>query len=196
MENVSKSIVQQMLEHALIKEDERIIFEYSLQVLLEQIITYGTVIILSLIFRNTCQTIFHIIIFSSLRKHTGGFHLNTFQQCYISSVTLYIIYSVIIFPLLEKNEFVNWVLFVCGTIVILIIGAVNNENINWDEDEFRRSALISRVTVSIEAAVIIALNIIGIRKDYILYMCYGIILCSILLFINIMQRRCKQYEEN
>lgn len=69
-------------------------------------------------------------------------------------------------------------------LVILWIGVINNNNINWTNAEEQENKRIARIVVIIETIMIVACESLGMGRSYVLFMSYGIILSAILLLIE------------
>ena len=182
IEIVAYLLVEQMISQYNIDEKNREIYVYSLVCFLENCITIGSVIVISVFLKNVSQTLLFLIFFLSLRRHTGGFHLNSFAQCYLGTIILYIvvlfIYSIIIdYP---KVMFVLLILSIC---LIGIIGTVNHPNIYMNAFELSISKKMARIIVLCQGTVIFLLYYFGISMFYIGFMSLGVILCATLVCV-------------
>lgn len=81
-------LVNQLVENELIEEVQRDEYLYSLECFSEGILTTGSLLMLGICFRKFIPTIVFLIFFFSLRRRTGGFHLDTFGGCYIGMLVL------------------------------------------------------------------------------------------------------------
>lgn len=157
---------------------------YHLAMLIEKIVSYFVILILAVIFRSFVHTFFFLFFFSNIRKHSGGFHLSNFYSCFFTSIGLYIVFVKGVYPYFYKNTELLAVGLLIALIIILYIGAVNNENINWSVKEFRENRKIVRCMSTIEVFIITILGLMGMGKSYLIYMAFGVLLSAILLLLE------------
>lgn len=96
-------------------EDNIELYRYSIFMIFSQFFTMGSGFLISLLLGCTTPYIIITIVFALLRRGTGGFHCDTFAGCYLTSITMLIIFSMF------STVFVNYyeILF-----IISIIGAI------------------------------------------------------------------------
>lgn len=175
-------LVNQLIENELIEEVQRDEYLYSLECFIEGILTTGSILILGICFRKLIPTIVFLIYFFSLRRRTGGFHLDTFGGCYIGTLVLYVL--IIVLAKYIMNEPVLLALLTaCACATILIIGTVNHPNIDMSKEELNAAKVSSRLLVSLLMMLVGFLWWVGANMEIIVYMCLAIILCASLLMI-------------
>lgn len=175
-------LVNQLVENELIEEIQRDEYLYSLECFIEGILTTGSILILAICFRKLMPTIMFLIFFFSLRRRTGGFHLDTFGSCYIGTLILYVL-IIILAKYIIKEPVLLALLTVCACVSILIIGTVNHPNIDMSKEELNASKISSRLLVSLLMMLVGFLWWVGANMEIIVYMCLAIILCASLLMI-------------
>lgn len=177
-------LTRNMLADGLIRENEKSIYLYSIQILVEKVIGFSVIFLLAAFQGCLLETILFIICFSNLRKYTGGFHAKTFGGCFIGTVSIYMTYVKLIYPYFLKNMVANMIVFIMSGMIIFILGAVNHPNMDWDKKEFEENKMLARITVLLEMLVIIVLTYLGMAEKYILFMSFGMILSAILLMLG------------
>lgn len=183
-EHIASVLINSLCSDGLIEEKDKEIYHYSIQVLIEKIIGFSVIIILSIRWGMLLETILFLLCFSGIRKHTGGYHAKSFMGCLIISIGIYITYVKFIFQKLSSNIDTNMILLVIATMLILAIGAVNHPNMDWSKKEHSDSKMISRITVVIEVTCIIVFYFLGMEERYILFMSFGVILSAFLLVLG------------
>lgn len=181
MEYIAQRVVERLLKYKLIEEENRELYCYSFQVVIERLIGFSALFFLSVLFKRTIETIVFVVFFSAIRRRSGGFHARTYLLCFFGSIGLYSIYVLILFSWLEKNMFINSLITIVSAMILLVIGAVNHPNMAWNEEEFKKSKSIARWVVITELVCIIAGLGFGLPNKYILFMSFGIILSAVLL---------------
>ena len=157
-------------------------YTYALLTLTESFIAVATILLLGMLFGKMIPTICFLFFFLSLRKHTGGYHLNKFWQCYLGTAILYI--AVVEFvKLLSEKTIILYGILSCSVILIEVIGTVNHPNMDMDFLELRESKKAARLTVILELMAILLFELLKVDRIYINYMSMAIILCAILLLL-------------
>lgn len=177
-----KYLVDQLVKKELIEEMQRDEYLYSLTCFVEGILTIGSILILAICFEKIIPTIMFLLFFFSLRRRTGGFHLNSFGSCFIGTLILYVLIVICAkYAVLERLVLVLFT--VCSYVCILIIGTVNHPNMDMSKEELNASKTSSRLLVSMLIMLVGFLWWIEANMEIIVYMCLAIILCASLLII-------------
>lgn len=184
MKCIASGIVNQMFINGLIENGEKELYTYHLLMLIEKTVAYLALLILAIWFNVFIHTILFLFFFANIRKHSGGFHLTRFYSCFISSIGLYIILVKEIYPFLNKHIEVIVILLMFAIMIILYIGAVNNENINWNRREFVKNRQIARCMGIIEIFIIVISGLLNMNRSYLIYMSFGVIVSAFLLLIE------------
>ena len=91
-----------MMTANLISKNDAEEYIYGVQILLEKIISYATILLLALILNRLLEIILFVVSFSLIRKYSGGIHCKRFETCLIASVAVSIS-GVFIFPPVENR---------------------------------------------------------------------------------------------
>ena len=118
--------------------------------------------------------------FLSLRKRTGGFHANSFLQCYLGtlSISVGIIH---VCSILVNHMYIVYVLLGCSILVIAIIGTVNHPNLAMNCIELQESKKAARYLLGLECMILLTAIELEISELFICYMSVSIILCAFLV---------------
>lgn len=195
VEEMVLRLVNQMEVKKMIEKSDREYYEYVLTMMIEHISAIGSLLVVSVIFKQFLTTVAFLIFFLSLRKRTGGYHADKFWQCYLLTIITYV--GVIeVAPLLSEKPHVMYVLLFFAVLVIEVIGTVNHPNIDLDEDELREMKKAARLLVLIEIGIIAVLMALKMNQLYVSYMSIAIILCSALMCLaKIIKQEVKQDEK-
>lgn len=180
IEKMAVNVVTQMTEEKIIIEKYKDYYVYSLILLLEGFITVGTIILLSMLFKNFIQTILFLVFFLSLRKRTGGYHLKKFYQCYLCTVFSYL-FILSFSNTLAKYPTILMLMLFLSIGFIEIIGTVNHPNIHMNTYELMESKRSARILVLIEGSIIFCFLLLGVDMLYISYQVIALVLCATLL---------------
>lgn len=177
VEEMVLKLVNQMEMKKMIEKSDRDYYEYVLIMMIERIIAIGSLLIISVIFKQFLPTVAFLTFFLSLRKRTGGYHADKFWQCYLLTIITYI-GVVRVAPALSENPHMMYILLFFAVLVIEVFGTVNHPNINLDKSELRETKKAARLLVLIEIGIIAVLIMLKINQLYVSYMSIAIIMCS------------------
>lgn len=183
-EYISDWLTDSLFSNGFIKEGDREIYHYSIQVMIEKIIGFSTIFFLAFLWEKLLETIMFVFCFSYIRKYSGGFHSRSFAGCYIGTITIYVAYVKFLYLILLRNISINSFLLVTSVVIILAIGAVNHPNMDWSEKEYRESKMLTRIVATIEISCILIFMILGMEEKYILFMSFGLVLSAVLLALG------------
>lgn len=163
---------------------------YVLQKKMEQIILSVIIYAAAIKFKVVIPTILFHIIYISIRKHSGGYHCESYIACFIFSLIMYasliLIYQFRIYTLK-----ILAVLCISSALYILITGAVNNENIHWSQEDLARTTVITRIYTIIYSIFILLMWLFNLPEGYIIFSMMGIIYPAITLLIEQIKNRIK-----
>lgn len=179
IEKIAIWAVEAMEKEGFLKAEKRAHYLYAFETMLERTITIVTIILISILMNNLISTIIFLSFFFSLRKRTGGYHANTFQQCYLCTI---IVYIAIIFlnPIWSQNY-----VFLVGSVtiaafLILKIGTINHPNMDLEINEILEMQKSTKYLLFLECSFICISMFINLNSQYIGYMSEAIVLCALL----------------
>lgn len=183
MSKIAQRIVELLLNHKFLDKRRKEEYVYVVEVLIEKSISFGTLIILSLLFKNALETIVFLFVFMNMRGRTGGFHMSSYGTCWISTIILYIAIVFIIMPLFSKIDIYSYLIFTGSIFIILIISTVNHPNMQLSNLEFTEAKKSARLIAGIHWISLTAL-FFGLPKNkYVLWAMVADSVCAILLVI-------------
>ena len=187
MDQVASKIVARMMMANLISEKDAEEYIYGVQILLEKIISYSIIFLLALILNRLLEVFLFVISFSLIRKYSGGIHCKRFETCLIASAAVSFS-GIALFPLVENCILLYQGGLIMSIIIVIIIGAINNPNIDWSICEYRKAKRLSRLTVLLEASVLLLLLLLHIPLNYRFYISYGIVICALSMLLEIRKK--------
>lgn len=181
-------IVDSMINTDIISKDDKEAYVYAYTITLEKVLTLITIGIMGVVLSRLVNIIIFLCTFMFLRRRTGGFHLETFGQCFIGTNIICIIIEVCDFIWLKYMPVVM-VFCMVSVIYILCVGTVNHPNLALDDSELRESKKRARIVVVLEVLLTIVLCIVGVDRTITGYMAMGINICALLLVMSKIQSR-------
>ena len=91
IDQLSMSIARFFVSKKLIPENELDSYAYGYQVILISIINWSSILIIAILTHSLIDTLFYMLPIVILRRHTGGYHARSYAQCYILSISFYLI---------------------------------------------------------------------------------------------------------
>lgn len=182
IERLAALLASQMEVENIIGNDKKEYYEYVLIIMLEKWITILSIIVISICLKNIFSTILFLFFFLTLRKRTGGFHMNTFLQCYLTSIAVYIV-IIYLSTIMVNYMNVIYVLTGCAMVVIGSIGTVNHPNLALNSNELQEAKKSARYLAVFEGLIMMAGVLFNIAELYLCCMAIAIILCAILMII-------------
>jgi len=180
VEMIANAIVDQMEEEKILQTEMREHYLYALITTIEKWITIVSILCIGVIFKQVVPVMLFLTFFLSLRKRTGGYHANSFLQCYLG--TLIISIGVVhVCPILVNYMYAVYVLLVCSIVAIALIGTVNHPNLAMDCIELQESKKAARYLLGLECMILASAISLEICELFICYMSVAIILCAFLL---------------
>lgn len=180
VEMLANAIADQMEEERILQPEMKEHYVYALITTIEKWITSLSILCIGVIFKQVLPMSLFLLFFLSLRKRTGGYHADSFFQCYLGSLAISI--SVIyLSPLFVNHLKVVYGLLVCSIATIALIGTVNHPNLALDASELQESKKAARYLLGLECMVLMAAIVLQIKELFVCYMSFAIILCAILL---------------
>lgn len=80
-------------------------------------------------------------------------------------------------------------------IIVIIIGSVNNPNIDWSDCEYRSARRLARTIAFFELSVLLLLAVLNTPIRIRFFISYGIVVCAISMLLEIRKRGGIAYEE-
>lgn len=151
---VAKQLAVQLEENQIIKSDDRELYVYGLNQGMSILLNIATTLGIGLLFGTVLQLVVFMVAYIPLRSYAGGYHARTPVRCYLISIAMLTIISLLI----KYITLVRWVYLietVISSVIIAILSPVADNNKPLDEIEIvvykKRTKLIllAEVVVSI-----------------------------------------------
>lgn len=190
MDLIAKKIVDKMISCDQKLSEKSELYVYMIELTLEKVVSYLCIFLLAVLFDSVLETIVFVIFFTTLRSRCGGIHAETYSQCLLCSVFMYIFTNWIAVNFLARHGQISVILSIGAMIPVLVIGNVNHENLHLSANEMANCRLAARIIVSIEAVSIVLLEILQISDRVVAFAALGEIDAMVLLLLQfIIQRK-------
>lgn len=194
IEQLAKKMTTTFIDKKIIKSEDREIYNYCFETTIIIIFSYITLFILSIIFNEFASTSIFIISFSTLRKVCGGYHADNYFKCGAMSLASYLI-LILIIKQFEIIFEISTITLVLGSIIILLLSPIQDDNKPFTEKQQRRFKVISKCMAAIFIVVFVLLEALNLHETitnkYYFSFCYGIDLIAFSLLMSKVERRMK-----
>ena len=163
IELLAKSIAAYLYREKVIDDQDRDLCQYGIEVILSN--ATGIIIIILMSIWGDClwQGIVFLMLYSTLRIYTGGYHASTYLKCniYFAIVFLMTICSFNIFKYINLKNVISF-LVLLGFLVVGALAPVENKNKSLSH---RDKNIYRKTSIGIYAALMMVL-LIGDSIDY------------------------------
>lgn len=157
MKKIIDKIVQKLIDENVITDEERYMYEYCIDSMLQIVIYIVLIILIGAFTGKIYESAFFLIFFLNIRLFAGGFHADKDKNCFLLSVTSYLIYIIvneIIRHFNRTNVFVGTIIL---GIIIILFAPVDCNNRRLIKDEKIRNKIITSGIIFI----MLIINVLG-----------------------------------
>lgn len=190
LERLSGHIVDWQIRKQILDDEEREVYQYAYELLLNQVINIVIAIVIAVIFRTPIQVIAFLISYIPLRSYSGGYHANTNAGCTIVSAFM------VCFICWLSRYSPEWgvmryylICFACSGYFIIRYAPVEDSNKPLDEVELVRYKKMSCIIWVIETLIGCVLCLINNRIGFVIAISH--LLLSVMLWLGNNKNRCK-----
>lgn len=131
MEKFSSKLIEFFVSNDLIKNEDKELYEYAVNIILSSLIHIATVMIIGLCFNLFIESLVFYFSFIAIRKFAGGYHAKTPVRCYLFSFASNIIILCLVKWLSSINTlfiFIFIIFELLCVVLILLISPLDTEN--------------------------------------------------------------------
>ena len=172
--------IDQMQKKNWLLEEDREYYQYAMEVRLEEILTIATVFFVIICMRQFVNGLTFLVSFLTLRKRTGGFHMKTFEACYMATVGTFVA-VIFVAKYVHTYSKIGFICTCIASVYVVVIGTVNNPDIDMNNSELSVSKKCARIVLTVELLIVIVGMRIKKCKEIVIMISLAIILCSILM---------------
>lgn len=135
IEKKAKYISEKLVEKNLVKNKDKDVYQYGIEVLISTAINIMLLLVIGIITKTVLLSICHFLILATIRTLTGGYHASTYLRCEILGCVTYITIVLCLEKVTQIFCVSNW-LMVCSLmgIITLINFAITNKRAVIDKE--------------------------------------------------------------
>lgn len=189
MEKFSSKLIEFFVSNDLIKNEDKEIYKYAVNIILSSLIHIATVMIIGLCFNLFIESLVFYFSFIAIRKFAGGYHAKTPVRCYLFSFSSNIIILCLVKWLSSINTlfiFIFIIFELLCVVLILLISPLDTENNPLTGQEKK----MYRMLTSIITILIFIISLLCFFKGYRNIgssMICGVVMSSLLLLMRKIQ---------
>ncbi|WP_069997389.1 accessory gene regulator B family protein [Cellulosilyticum sp. I15G10I2] len=180
-----------LVRNRIISEDDREVYIYGLELLVNSLLVVGTILTLGLLLNKILVTVTFLIVFCSIRSYAGGFHASQYWKCYCIGCLSYLsIITVVHSTAIFDMYICSFIFSSISYIGIYSKAPLNSKKNPKTEKEMQRNSVITKVLISIYT-LITAIGIFAYPQGIELWFTIACtqLVVTIFLMITILQRR-------
>lgn len=146
IEKSAKYFTEKLVSKKLVRNEDRDIYQYGIEVLLSTAINIMLLLVIGIITKTVLLSICHFLILATVRTLTGGYHASTYLKCEIVGCVTYITIVLCLEKVTQIFCVSNW-LIVCslmGIITLINFGVTNKRAVIGKELKRLKKSNIER----------------------------------------------------
>ena len=191
MNFVVKSVADFFVAKNITSESEREILEYGLFLVINDIVTFSMILLISCIFSSPRFAIEFLTVFCMTRIYCGGYHARKAYVCKLSMIGTFV--SIYLISLLNVDLWFVILLLFVGHVVVIKLAPVKHPNKQLNEKEEHRNRKFAIITYFSFSILCILLFVFVGRQDGIIV---AMSLVSVALFAIIGKTSYERRENN
>jgi len=195
MDKLSKKVVAQLCTSGVIQEDDREVYEYSLNILLIGVFHTLTVLLIGFVFGMFIESIVLFASFFLARKFAGGFHMPKHWQCYLFTIATVSGALFLARVLLMQSDIIYYAVIGVSAAVIFVLAPIGHPNKPLSLKEMKVYRLISWAL----CVLLTGLSLVFFHwfsRSIGLGIGMGIVLCAFALALAAVEKRLKKVRSN
>ncbi len=174
MKSISGTIAGALWNQGIIQEEDIDTCRYGLNIFISSAIEIISILLIAVFVGNFFETFLLFLAFIPLRIYAGGYHANTKLRCYLISLGVYYIFTMIMNMLLQDTYWtVNLLTTLFSLTMVLISAPVIHKNKYINKIELKYYRKFSIWICSIETVIILLLTVIFPKSPYIVSLAIG-----------------------
>lgn len=174
MQQISKKVMSILCEQGVIKESDMDSHVYGMEIFLSSVIEVMSIVLISSFVGNFAETVIFFAVFIPLRIFAGGYHAATRLRCYLVSLAVYALFTVLIKTIPENAYMYITISEVIFTVIAVgLFSPVIHANKHLNSTEIRNFRKFSIEICMVQTITIISLTIILKSNVYLLSAAMG-----------------------
>ena len=178
-------MVKKAIELGIIKSEDFDLYNYAFALLFSSLITWGTILLIGMIFRRFVGCLCFVLFFVPLRQYAGGVHIKTRIGCYIVSVVLLFL-LIVASTLLITLNLINIQLLLLPVSLLIVFTLAPQEDINKpvSNNEYSYCRKVSRIIILSEVFLNYTMYLLGVNTTVLFFFLSATNIASMMVFLK------------
>ena len=174
-DNLICRVLNYLIIHGLIDENEYEIFDYCFQIIFSALFSSVFILMWAILFKQVINTLLFFIGFFFCRTFSGGFHANNQTTCFLLTQIIFLSFILIItYYEIQRSNITIIVITLLTDLIIYFFAPVDNINKPFNKNEIKRFRFQSRLFLMIITLIVIIALIFSFYLDKVLYFILGV----------------------
>lgn len=174
MKHISSSIANQLGEYGILQEEDIDKCRYGLEIFISSVLEVFSIMMLSIFSKNFVETLLFFGALIPLRIYAGGYHADTKLRCYIISLVVYGIFSLLL-KTVSNNVYMTFniaeLLFTLTAVCVAAPVVHHRRNVN--DIEIQNYKKISITICAIQSVIILICSFIFKKNIFVFSFALG-----------------------
>lgn len=154
MRNIAGNIATLLTANGIIQEDDTDKCRYGLEIFISSLLELTSILFISIFMNNFLETLLFFAAFIPLRVYAGGYHADTQIKCYMVSLGVYGLFTILIRTIpISWYTIVIYISISMSLIIVLMLAPVRHSNKTLTPQKTKTYKEISVVICTIEAII-------------------------------------------
>ncbi len=124
---------------------------------LEKGLSLLAIVVLGLCFKVPLETVVFLCFFMNLKKHTGGYHTESFASCFLVSICTYIVVAQMLRLIRSFYQIPILIVVAISILFIVLVAPVNHPNYAGSDTEmqYHRKKILATITFEVMAYLVV-----------------------------------------
>lgn len=187
---MSKKISSFFIINEIIKEEDREVYEYSLELLLSTLLNFAAVIIIAVFARRILEAALFVFGFVPLRTIAGGYHAKNHFRCFMILLFTYSLFLLTVF-LIPVNFILaaTTILTISSILLIFLFSPVEDSNKPLSTSETKKFKRKSRISILCYMILVLGLSLPVSNKIFGYSLAFGMFSVSFSLLASVIRNK-------
>ncbi len=169
-----------LVKNKLIEEEDSIFYQYGFEILIDTVLQTILMLIIGILLGKPMETLVFLIIFTSIRRYSGGYHADSKLKCTL--VSTFVMLISIEFPIFFTNRVSYIIGAILSIITIWVFAPVEHVNRPLTDEAKKHCRIYSRILTVLTAIAILVLNIY--KPEYAYTASLSLFMVAILIIVQ------------
>lgn len=176
IKQLSSNIADFYVKRSIIKENEKEVYQYGIELILNDVITFGIILLSSALIWKFRYAIEFLVVFCFTRVYCGGYHASKAYICRATMLTIFLCIYLLTNEIMQLNPLLLCWLFPINLAIMIVLVPVRHPNKKLTDEQIRKNRKAGILLYLFFAIVSIILTIFVSKIDGIII---WLSLCSV-----------------